>query len=89
MGIEADLIVMHPYDRWGFAQMTKKRTGCFILEICAGQIFCVSQYVVGLWQMNMTYLTTRQWRIGKDMQKLFVKKTHIIIYVLFITVLVL
>lgn len=22
MGIEADLIVMHPYDRWGFAQMT-------------------------------------------------------------------
>lgn len=22
MGIEADLIVMHPYDRWGFSQMT-------------------------------------------------------------------
>ena len=41
----------------------------------------------GLWQMNMTYLTTRQWRIGKVMQKLFVKKTHIIICVLFITVL--
>lgn len=24
-GIEADLIVMHPYDRWGFAQMTKEQ----------------------------------------------------------------
>lgn len=23
MGIEADLIVMHPYDRWGFSQMTR------------------------------------------------------------------
>lgn len=23
LGIEADLIVMHPYDRWGFSQMTK------------------------------------------------------------------
>lgn len=23
-GIEADLIVMHPYDRWGFAQMTRE-----------------------------------------------------------------
>lgn len=25
MGIEADLIVMHPYDRWGFAQMTPQQ----------------------------------------------------------------
>lgn len=25
MGIEADLIVMHPYDRWGFSEMTKKQ----------------------------------------------------------------
>lgn len=24
MGIEADLIVMHPYDRWGFSQMTRE-----------------------------------------------------------------
>lgn len=24
LGIEADLIVMHPYDRWGFSQMTKE-----------------------------------------------------------------
>jgi len=24
-GIEADLIVMHPYDRWGFSQMTKEQ----------------------------------------------------------------
>lgn len=24
LGIEADLIVMHPYDRWGFAQMSKE-----------------------------------------------------------------
>ncbi len=25
MGIEADLIVMHPYDRWGFSQMTAEQ----------------------------------------------------------------
>ena len=25
MGIEADLIVMHPYDRWGFSQMTPEQ----------------------------------------------------------------
>ncbi len=25
MGIEADLIVMHPYDRWGFSQMTREQ----------------------------------------------------------------
>lgn len=25
LGIEADLIVMHPYDRWGFSQMTKEQ----------------------------------------------------------------
>lgn len=24
MGIEADLIIMHPYDRWGFSQMTRE-----------------------------------------------------------------
>lgn len=22
LGIEADIIVMHPYDRWGFSKMT-------------------------------------------------------------------
>ncbi len=25
LGIEADLIVMHPYDRWGFSEMTKEQ----------------------------------------------------------------
>lgn len=25
MGIEADIIVMHPYDRWGFSEMTKEQ----------------------------------------------------------------
>ena len=25
LGIEADLIMMHPYDRWGFSQMTKEQ----------------------------------------------------------------
>ena len=29
MGIEADLIVMHPYDRWGFAQMTKEQDALY------------------------------------------------------------
>ena len=24
LGIEADLIVMHPYDRWGFSMMSKE-----------------------------------------------------------------
>jgi hypothetical protein len=25
LGVEADIIVMHPYDRWGFSQMTKEQ----------------------------------------------------------------
>ena len=25
LGIEADLIMMHPYDRWGFSQMTREQ----------------------------------------------------------------
>ena len=28
-GIEADLIVMHPYDRWGFSSMTKKQDNLY------------------------------------------------------------
>ncbi len=28
LGIEADLIVMHPYDRWGFSSMTKEQMIC-------------------------------------------------------------
>lgn len=29
LGIEADLIVMHPYDRWGFSQMTKEQDALY------------------------------------------------------------
>ena len=29
MGIEADLIVMHPYDRWGFSCMTKEQDALY------------------------------------------------------------
>ena len=29
MGIEADLIVMHPYDRWGFSSMTKEQDSLY------------------------------------------------------------
>lgn len=29
LGIEADLIVMHPYDRWGFATMTKEQNALY------------------------------------------------------------
>lgn len=29
LGIEADLIVMHPYDRWGFSQMTKEEDALY------------------------------------------------------------
>lgn len=29
MGIEADLIVMHPYDRWGFSSMTKEQNALY------------------------------------------------------------
>lgn len=29
LGIEADLIVMHPYDRWGFSQMTKEEDSLY------------------------------------------------------------
>lgn len=29
LGIEADIIVMHPYDRWGFSQMTKEEDALY------------------------------------------------------------
>lgn len=29
LGIEADLIVMHPYDRWGFSSMTKEQDALY------------------------------------------------------------
>lgn len=29
LGIEADLIVMHPYDRWGFSRMTKEQDALY------------------------------------------------------------
>lgn len=29
LGIEADLIVMHPYDRWGFSRMTKEQDAMY------------------------------------------------------------
>lgn len=39
LGIEADLIVMHPYDRWGFSQMTKEQDDLYwkyvIARFCA------------------------------------------------------
>lgn len=34
-GIEADLIIMHPYDRWGFSAMSKKEDALYISYIVA------------------------------------------------------
>lgn len=34
-GIEADIIVMHPYDRWGFSQMTREEDGRYWTYVLA------------------------------------------------------
>ncbi len=34
-GIEADIIVMHPYDRWGFSQMTKEEDDLYWAYVLA------------------------------------------------------
>ena len=97
MGIEADLIVMHPYDRWGFAQMTKEQDALYWKYVLAR----FSAYRNMWWSLANEYdlfdhKAVEDWegyakiiilnRI-RQLQKLFVKKTHIIICVLFITVL--
>lgn len=35
IGVEADLILMHPYDRWGFSQMTKAQDDLYINYVAA------------------------------------------------------
>lgn len=35
MGVEADLILMHPYDRWGFSQMTKEQDDRYLEYVTA------------------------------------------------------
>lgn len=37
LGIEADLILFHPYDRWGFSQMSKE-DNLKHLEYCAARL---------------------------------------------------
>lgn len=45
LGIEADLIIMHPYDRWG-GFLHDKRAGYFILEICSCPLLSIQECVV-------------------------------------------
>lgn len=35
IGVEADLILMHPYDRWGFSQMTKEQDDRYLEYVMA------------------------------------------------------
>ena len=35
MGIEADLILMHPYDRWGFSMMTREQDELYLKYVTA------------------------------------------------------
>lgn len=35
LGIEADLILMHPYDRWGFSQMTREQDDLYLRYVLA------------------------------------------------------
>ena len=51
LGIEADLIVMHPYDRWGFSMMKAEdddRTG----SMC-WHVFPHTEMYGGPWLMSM------------------------------------
>ena len=35
IGVEADLILMHPYDRWGFSQMSKEQDDLYLKYVTA------------------------------------------------------
>ncbi len=35
LGIEADLILFHPYDRWGFSTMTREQNEFYLKYVCA------------------------------------------------------
>jgi hypothetical protein len=35
LGIEADLILWHPYDRWGFSRMTKEEDDLYLSYVIA------------------------------------------------------
>ena len=85
MGIEADLIVMHPYDRWGFAQMTKEQDALYWKYVLAR----FSAYRNMWWSLANEYdlfdhKAVEDW---EGYAKIICGKDHIIICVLFITVL--
>lgn len=45
LGIEADLIVMHPYDRWGFSSMTKEQDDLY-WKYVVSRFSAVPEYMV-------------------------------------------
>lgn len=82
-GIEADLIVMHPYDRWGFSCMTKEQDDLYWKML--SQDSPPTATSGGHWQMNMIFCERKHWRTGSGMRVSSVKKIRTAICVLFIT----
>ena len=52
LGIEADLIVLHPYDRWGFSHMTQEQDVRYIRYLVSRSV--PSGMYGGQWRTNMT-----------------------------------
>ena len=52
LGIEADLIVMHPYDRWGFSMMKAEDDDCYWKYVLA-RFFPHTEMYGGPWLMSM------------------------------------
>lgn len=79
LGIEADLIVMHPYDRWGFSRMTKEQDALYWNYVIArfGHITISG----GPWPMSMICFHISLRKTGKAMRILSVKVTPTIICV--------
>ena len=53
LGIEADLILFHPYDRWGYATMSKEQDDLYLKYVLARMVTHTGTSG-GPWQMSGT-----------------------------------
>lgn len=63
MGIQSDLILFHPYDKWGFSHMTMEEKS-HLSGLPAPSFLQPFRRSGGLWQMSMILLWIGRWKTG-------------------------
>lgn len=83
LGIQADIIVMHPYDRWGFSEMSAECDDLYWKYLIAR----VSAYRNVWWSLANEYDLSRkrQQRTGSVTHPSSRRRMYTTIFVLFIT----